>query len=146
MKDNIIIQKKYDSIYKSIKDDIPEIKSFNFILVGFTGVGKSCLTNAILKKDLTKEGDSIKPETNNIESFSNDIHRVLLVGAGITNTTFCTHFPKIQENLQYFLSFLEHDYRPTPESIAADKAKASFIHKRMTYEDYLKWLHDDGLF
>ena len=101
LKDNIIIQKKYDSIYKSIKDDIPEIKSFNFILVGFTGVGKSCLTNAILKKDLTKEGDSIKPETNNIESFSNEEQGITIYDTiGIESTNIERSLSRIKEKIE----------------------------------------------
>ena len=101
LKDNIIIQKKYDSIYKSIKDDIPEIKSFNFILVGFTGVGKSCLTNAILKKDLAKEGDTIKPETNNIESFSNEEQGITIYDTiGIESTNIERSLSKIKEKIE----------------------------------------------
>ena len=101
LKDNIIIQKKYDSIYKLIKDDIPEIKSFNFILVGFTGVGKSCLTNAILKKDLAKEGDTIKPETNNIESFSNEKQGITIYDTiGIESTNIERSLSKIKEKIE----------------------------------------------
>ena len=71
LKNNSLIQEKCDSIYKTIKDDIKEIKTFNFMLVGFTGVGKSCLANAILGFDNIKEGNGIKPETSEFKQFSN---------------------------------------------------------------------------
>ena len=71
LKNNSLIQEKCDSIYKTIKDDIKEIKTFNFMLVGFTGVGKSCLANAILGFDKVKEGDGIKPETSEFKQFAN---------------------------------------------------------------------------
>ena len=35
---------------------------------------------------------------------------------------------------------------PTPAEVEQDRAKAFLPRKRMTFEDYLKWLHDDGLF
>ena len=72
LKNKSIIQEKNDSIFKDIKGDIKQIKTYNFILVGFTGVGKSCLANAILNKELAKEGKGIKPETNKITQFYNE--------------------------------------------------------------------------
>ena len=70
-KSNSIIQEKYNSIYNNIKGDIKEIKTFNFMLVGFTGAGKSCLTNALLNCSKAEEGHSIKPKTDDIKQFSN---------------------------------------------------------------------------
>ncbi len=82
----------------------------------------------------------------NIESFSNDVARVMVCARNCTGTTFSNHYQKVEEELRFFLLFLKDHYRPTPERILTDKTKALIIHKRMTYEDYLKWLHDDGLF
>ena len=70
-KSNSIIQEKYNTIFNDIKGDIKEIKTFNFMLVGFTGAGKSCLTNAILNYNQAEEGHSIKPKTDEIKQFSN---------------------------------------------------------------------------
>ena len=71
LKNNSLIQEKFDSIYKTIKNDIKEIKTFNFMLVGFTGAGKSCLANAILGFDKAIEGDSFWPETSEFKRLSN---------------------------------------------------------------------------
>ena len=71
LKNNSLIQEKCDSIYKTIKDDIKEIKTFNFMLVGFTGAGKSCLANAILGFDKAIEGDSFWPEASEFKRLSN---------------------------------------------------------------------------
>ena len=70
-KSNSIIQEKYNLIFNDIKGDIKEIKTFNFMLVGYTGSGKSCLTNAILNSNQADESKGIKPKTDVIKQFSN---------------------------------------------------------------------------
>ena len=73
LKNCSFIQEKHDSIFKDIKGDIKQVKSYNFILIGFTGAGKSCLTNAILNKKLAKEGESINPQTDKITQYYNEL-------------------------------------------------------------------------
>ena len=62
---------KYMLYFHNIKNDIPEIQTLNLITAGFTGSGKSCLTNVLLKKDLSEEGHSIYPKTNEIKLYKN---------------------------------------------------------------------------
>ena len=57
------IKEMHDSILKSIKNNIPEIETLNFMITGMSGAGKSTLTNVILKKDLSEEGHSIHSQT-----------------------------------------------------------------------------------
>ena len=68
-----LIKEKHDSLYKEIKGDIKQVKSYNFIIIGFTGAGKSCLTNAILNKKVADEGEGIKPETNKITHYESEL-------------------------------------------------------------------------
>lgn len=82
----------------------------------------------------------------NTTSISNDVLSVIATTMRTTNANIAAHRIEIRDDLQDFLSFLENDYRPSATEIEGDKAKANIIHQRMTYEDYLKWLHDDGLF
>ena len=68
-----LIKEKHDSLYKEIKGDIKQVKSYNFIIIGFTGAGKSCLTNAILNKKVAVEGEGINPETNKITHYESEL-------------------------------------------------------------------------
>ena len=72
LKDNPIIVQKYSSIFQSIKNNIKEIQTLNFMMAGYTGAGKSSLTNAILKINDAKEGHNIDPETDAIKQYSNE--------------------------------------------------------------------------
>ena len=82
----------------------------------------------------------------NASCISNDIFSVIARAGTITNTTVKSHYAEMKSFLESFLSYLEEDYHPTLAEIEADRAKALLIHKQMTHERYLKWLHDDGLF
>ena len=66
-----LISQKHISLFKDIKNTLPEIKTLNFMVAGFTGAGKSALINAILKSYLAEEGNGIEPKTDKFESFSN---------------------------------------------------------------------------
>jgi len=68
-----LIKEKHDSLYKEIKGDIKQVKSYNFMVIGFTGAGKSCLTNAILNKKVADEGEGINPETNKITHYESEL-------------------------------------------------------------------------
>ena len=68
-----LIKEKHDSLYKEIKGDIKQVKSYNFMVIGFTGAGKSCLTNAILNKKMADEGEGINPQTEIFTQFENEL-------------------------------------------------------------------------
>ncbi len=85
-------------------------------------------------------------EFSNDNFLSNDILRVLSVASNTTSKTIHSRFTEIYDDLTSFLIFLKNDYHLTPSEMEEERAKALIIHKRMTNEDYLKWLHDDGLF
>ena len=82
----------------------------------------------------------------NAQSISNDMLAVLSASMSQTNGVFSAHKEEVLEELGFFLLFLEKDYRPTASEIEDDRAKARFIHSRMSFERYLKWLRDAGLF
>ena len=71
LKDREIIEEMHQKIFKKIKNDIPEIKTLNFITCGFSGAGKSTITNVILKDDLAKEGNDIHSVTQKFNQYSN---------------------------------------------------------------------------
>ena len=71
LKNNEIVHEKHNSIFQSIKDNINGIQSLNFMVAGFTGVGKSALTNAILDFNEADEGGNIDPQTGAIKLYSN---------------------------------------------------------------------------
>ena len=85
-------------------------------------------------------------EYSNDSCLSNDIFRVLSVASHVTNGNMCAKFMEIKTDLEDFLDFLKEDYHPTETELLEEKAKANFIHKHMTYERYLTWLNEDGLF
>lgn len=66
-----LIQNKHTSILDSIKNDIKEIETLNFMIAGMSGAGKSSLINAILKEEKATVGNRIDPETQVFEQFSN---------------------------------------------------------------------------
>ena len=66
-----LIKEKHTFYFKSIKGEIPQIKTLNLIMAGFTGSGKTCLTNSLLKKEISKEGHGIKPEIKEFKQYSN---------------------------------------------------------------------------
>ena len=99
---NSLIQEKHDSIYKEIKGDIKQVKSYNFMLIGFTGVGKSCLTNAILNKIVAEEGNSINPQTDKITQFENESEPGITIydTIGIESTNIERGLSQIKEKVE----------------------------------------------
>ena len=85
-------------------------------------------------------------EFSNDSSLSNNVAMFLSAAEATTNCFVHTDYLKIKMNLNWFLELLANEYHPTPSELAEERAKALVLHKRMTYERYLKWLHDDGLF
>jgi carbon monoxide dehydrogenase subunit G len=99
---NSLIQEKHDLIYKEIKGDIKQVKSYNFMLIGFTGVGKSCLTNAILNKIVAEEGNSINPQTDKITQFENESEPGITIydTIGIESTNIERGLSQIKEKVE----------------------------------------------
>ena len=85
-------------------------------------------------------------EFSNDSSLSNNVVTLLSAAEAATNIFVHTDYSKMKKNLNWFLEFLANEYHPTVSELNEEKAKALIIHKRMTYERYLKGLHDDGLF
>jgi len=71
LKDNEKLKEKHNSIFRSIKNNIKEIQSLNFLIAGRSGVGKTALTNAILKFNKAIEGENIDSQTSAITAYSN---------------------------------------------------------------------------
>ena len=71
LKNKPLIQQEHNLIFRTIKNDIPKIETLNFMIVGVTGKGKSCLTNALLQFDKAVESGHIKPQTIEFERFEN---------------------------------------------------------------------------
>ena len=67
----LLIQEKHHFIFQAIKNSIPEIETLNLIIIGLSGAGKSTLTNAILKDDLSKEGNGIHSVSQTFQKYSN---------------------------------------------------------------------------
>ena len=97
-----LIKEKHDSLYKEIKGDIKQVKSYNFIIIGFTGAGKSCLTNAILNKKVADEGEGIKPETNKITHYESELVPGITIydTIGIESTNIERGLSKIKEKVE----------------------------------------------
>jgi len=87
----LLIKQKRDFIFNNIKDKIPKIETLNFMISGQSGIGKSCLLNSLLKKDLAKEGRGIKSGTQKFSRYENpeDVPGIALydtIGVEPTNT------------------------------------------------------------
>ena len=55
------------SVYKKLREWQEESNSINILITGKTGTGKSALINSIVGTEVTKEGGTLKPETDRIE-------------------------------------------------------------------------------
>ena len=68
---SLLIHQKHHSTFLAIKNSIPQIETLNLIIVGFAGVGKSCLTNALLKFNEAEESNGILSATQTFKKYSN---------------------------------------------------------------------------
>ena len=68
---SLSIKSKHISILKKIKNNIPLIETLNFMIAGMTGAGKSTLTNALLKDNVSEESRGIHPKTQEFAQYSN---------------------------------------------------------------------------
>ena len=89
LKNNPIIKEKHSLAFKSIKNSIDIVETLNFMMVGMSGAGKSCLINALFKKEVTKEGVGIESGTQEFFLCSNpDVPWLLIydtVGLELSN-------------------------------------------------------------
>ena len=97
-----LIKEKHDSLYKEIKGDIKQVKSYNFIIIGFTGAGKSCLTNAILNKKVADEGEGINQQTEIFTQFESELVPGITIydTIGIESTNIERGLSKIKEKVE----------------------------------------------
>ncbi len=65
-------------IYKKLRKWQEESKSVNILVTGKTGTGKSALVNSIVGFQITKEGDTLKPQTKQIEHTFKEVGDVKL--------------------------------------------------------------------
>ncbi len=57
----------FPAVYKKLRTWQDESKSVNILVTGKTGTGKSAIINSIVGMQVTKEGDTLKPQTKKIE-------------------------------------------------------------------------------
>ena len=84
-------------------------------------------------------------EFSNEGNYSNDVRRILSSTNNLPIGTFVNNIDLVSATLNGFLDYLSSNPM-TPAEIQRDKSKARIIHKPMSNEILLKWLHDDGLF
>ena len=84
-------------------------------------------------------------EFSNEGNYSNDVRRILSSTNNLPIGTFVNNIDFVSSTLNGFLDYLSSN-PITPAEIQNDKSKALIIHKPMSNEILLKWLHDDGLF
>ena len=100
---SVLIREKHFSIFQSIKNNIKEIQTLNFMMAGYTGAGKSSLTNAILKINDAKEGHGINPETDKIKQYSNknEVPGITIYDTiGVETTSVDRNLLKIQKEIK----------------------------------------------
>jgi len=66
-----LIRKKHKLIFNDIKSKIPKVETLNYIILGQFGIGKSCLVNGLLEKELAKESSGIVSETQKFTRYEN---------------------------------------------------------------------------
>ena len=84
-------------------------------------------------------------EFSNEGNYSNDVRRILSSTNNLPMGTFVNNIDLISSTLNGFLDYLSSNPM-TPADIQKEKSKALIIHKPMSNEILLQWLHDDGLF
>ncbi len=84
-------------------------------------------------------------EFSNEGNYSNDVRRIFSSTNNLPIGTFVNNIDLVTSALNGFLDYLSSNPM-TPAEIQNDKSKALIVHKPMSNEILLKWLHDDGLF
>jgi hypothetical protein len=79
----------------------------------------------------------------NVNEISNDVQRVIAVGATVTTPNFQEQYGSLSQSLDTFLDYLT-SYPAS--AIPEDRAKALIPHKPMTHEMPLEALQKDGYF
>ena len=94
----------FNKYLNEINKEVLEIKKQNYILIGKTGSGKSCLINYLLslKGDkMAKEGETLDPETSIIQRYENKSDKFTLTDTiGIEATNEERSLEKIEEMIK----------------------------------------------
>lgn len=94
----------FNKYLNEINKEVLEIKKQNYILIGKTGAGKSCLINYLLslKGDkMAKEGETLDPETSIIQRYENESDNFTLTDTiGIEATNKERSLEKIEEMIK----------------------------------------------
>ena len=95
----------YNWYLTQINKEVLETKKQNYILIGKTGAGKSCLINYLLslKGDKkAKEGETLDPETSTIQRYENESDNFTLTDTiGIEATNEERSLEKIEEMIKH---------------------------------------------
>ncbi len=84
-------------------------------------------------------------EFSNEGNYSNDVRRIFSSTNNLPIGTFVNNIDLVTSALNGFLDYLSSNPM-TPAAVQKEKSKALIIHKPMSNEILLQWLHDDGLF
>ncbi len=84
----------------------------------------------------------------NFSSISNSMLAVIHAVQAISNNNshVSSHTYEITNELSSVVLLLRDVDGPTPAGLEHDRAEALLVPETMTFEDYLKWIHEDGLF
>ena len=100
-----LIREKHNLLYQSIKDNIVELQSLNFIVAGFKETGKTTLKNALLKieQDIEENTEEIKPYTNPEKVPGITIYDTVGVNSLSVNRTISDIKREIMEKFEEYL-------------------------------------------
>ena len=91
--------------------------------------------------------ESYNQEFLQLESSSNTLQKILLIGGTITNENFKIFYPKFKEYIESDLDALAFfaELNFSPEELAVEKAKGLIAGKPFPYSKELEALQKDGL-